>query len=249
MPLVLVHGVPESEAVWDLLRRELDRDDVIALSPPGFGAPLPAGFEATSDGYLAWLIYALEHIAGPIDLVGHDWGGGHALRVAARRPDLIRSWCVDSAGITDPDYVWHDLAQSWQTPGAGETAIADMFDIPLEARTQMWLNFEADAEAAPKLALAGTPEMGASVLTLYRSALQPKLVEWGKELDRAERRPGLIINATEDPFVGGPDAAHRAALRYGAEEARLDGLGHWWMMQNPRQGAAALNKFYADSVA
>ncbi len=46
------------------------------------------------------------------------------MRLACERPDLIRSWCVDVAGCFAPDYVWHDLARVWQTPGAGEEAIA-----------------------------------------------------------------------------------------------------------------------------
>ena len=43
MTLVLVHGNPETAAIWDDLREQLGRDDVIALSPPGFGAPVPDG--------------------------------------------------------------------------------------------------------------------------------------------------------------------------------------------------------------
>ena len=46
------------------------------------------------------------------------------MRLAMSRPDLIRSWATDIAGCADPDYVWHDLARVWQTPGAGEQAIA-----------------------------------------------------------------------------------------------------------------------------
>ncbi|MFL3020887.1 MAG: alpha/beta fold hydrolase, partial [Candidatus Poriferisodalaceae bacterium] len=52
MTVVLVHGNPETEAIWGPLRTELGRDDVIALSPPGFGSLLPEGFDVTSDGYL-----------------------------------------------------------------------------------------------------------------------------------------------------------------------------------------------------
>ena len=102
--VVLVHGNPEVAAIWDSLRAELGRDDVVMLSPPGFGAPVPDGFEATADEYRDWLIAELEAMEGPLDLVGHDWGGGHVLRVAAARPDLIRSWCSDVAGIVDPAY-------------------------------------------------------------------------------------------------------------------------------------------------
>ena len=38
MPAVFVHGNPESSAIWNLLIPELDRQDVVLLSPPGFGA-------------------------------------------------------------------------------------------------------------------------------------------------------------------------------------------------------------------
>ena len=108
----------------------LGRDDVVALSPPGFGAPVADGFGATSDDYLAWLVAELEALDGPIDLVGHDWGGGHVQRLAATRPDLIRSWVTDIAGAADPEYVWHDMAQVWQTPGDGEAFVEAMMTMP-----------------------------------------------------------------------------------------------------------------------
>ena len=131
--IVFVHGNPETTAIWDPLiaalcepsessnerTMQFKRDDVVALSPPGFGAPAPDGWGATSDEYLAWLIGEVEQLDGPIDLVGHDWGGGHVQRLAATRPDLIRSWVTDIAGCADPEYVWHDMAQVWQTPGDG----------------------------------------------------------------------------------------------------------------------------------
>jgi pimeloyl-ACP methyl ester carboxylesterase len=73
-----------------------------------------------------WLAAELESIGGPIDLVGHDWGGGHVLNVAMTRPDLIRTWVSDVPGVFDPDYVWHDLAQQWQTAEVGEAAVTEL---------------------------------------------------------------------------------------------------------------------------
>ena len=70
-------------------------------------------------GYHAWLVAELEAIDGPIDLVGHDWGTGHVAGIAADRPDLIRSFAMDCGGLVHPDYVWHDMAQAWQTPEVG----------------------------------------------------------------------------------------------------------------------------------
>src|SRR5215217_2331870 len=111
MPVVFVHGNPETDAIWEPLVEALGRDDVTCLSPPGFGASAPDGWGATRDDYQDWLVGALAELGDPVDLVGHDWGGGHVAGVAMTRPNLLRSWCIDVAGIFHPDYVWHDLAQ------------------------------------------------------------------------------------------------------------------------------------------
>lgn len=245
MPVVLVHGNPETAAIWDELRKELGRDDVIALSPPGFGAPVPEGFGATSDDYLAWLIAELEKIDGPIDLVGHDWGGGHVMRLAIERPDLVRSWCTDIGGCFDPEYVWHDAAQVWQTPEAGEAAVAGMAGAPVEARTAQFQSLGMSPEAAANVAAAVNADMARCILALYRSAAQPRLAEIGKDVAKAKAKPGLVIIATEDHYTGGETLARRTAERAGAKVAMLQGLGHWWMCQDPKRGAAALNEFYA----
>ncbi len=92
MTAVFVHGVPETPAVWRGLLAALDRPDTVALSLPGFGSARPAGFGATMDEYVAWLAAELERLGDPVDLVGHDWGGGFVARVASTRPELVRSW-------------------------------------------------------------------------------------------------------------------------------------------------------------
>jgi pimeloyl-ACP methyl ester carboxylesterase len=246
MTVVLVHGNPETTAIWDPLRAELGRDDAVALSPPGFGAPVPDGWGATSDEYLAWLVAEVESIAGPIDLVGHDWGGGHVQRLAATRPDLIRSWVTDIAGAADPEYVWHDMARVWQTPGEGEAFIEAMFSTPVEERAATFVSLGMTEAAARSCAEASaSPEMGRCILALYRSAAQPKMAEWGEQLARAGRRPALVIIASEDPYTGGEVLARRSAERFGAEVAVLEGLGHWWMLEDPARGAAVLRDFFA----
>jgi pimeloyl-ACP methyl ester carboxylesterase len=243
--IVFVHGNPETTAIWDPLIAALGRDDVVALSPPGFGAPTPDGWAATSDDYLAWLIDEVEQLDGPIDLVGHDWGGGHVERLAAARPDLIRSWVTDIAGTADPEYVWHDMAQVWQTPGAGEEAVAGMAGLPVEARKAAFIDIGMTEDAAQSCAAAVDDEMARCILALYRSAAQPKMTEWGAELEAAERRPALVIIATEDHYTGGEALARRAAERFGAQVAMLPGLGHWWMLQDPAAGAKVLADFFA----
>ena len=115
MTIVFVHGNPETEAIWDDLVPHLRNDDVVRLSPPGFGCVIPSGFDCSTDSYRDWLAGELENLAQPIDLVGHDWGGGHVIRIAMDRPRsntilderylgrLRRGLCLarDGAGLAD----------------------------------------------------------------------------------------------------------------------------------------------------
>lgn len=248
MTVVFVHGVPETAAIWEPLVTELGRDDVVLASPPGFGAPVPVGFEATADGYAEWLVDELDRVAsesdGPVDLVGHDWGGGHAMRAATRRPELVRRLVTDLAGAADPAYVWHDLARIWQTEGAGEDLVAAMSATPIERRAETLADAGMTPAAARACAEANGPEMGACILRLYRSARQPRMTVWAGEYAELDRRPEtLVIVPHDDPYTGGPALARRVAQRWHAEIAELEGLGHWWMLQDPARGAATLGGF------
>ena len=244
-PAVLVHGNPETADIWSPLISVLSRCDVEAISPPGFGAPVPEGFGATADEYAVWLVGELEDKPAPVDLVGHDWGGGHVIRVAIERPDLIRSWAIDIAGCMAPDYQWHDMAQAWQTRGVGEEAIAGMVSMPVQDRAGMLESLGMTKSVALAVAEANDEEMGRCILALYRSAAQPAMSDLGQRLEAAARRPGLVIVPTEDQYTGGEERARWSAGQAGAEVAVLTGLGHWWMLQDPAAGASALEKFWS----
>lgn len=244
MTIVLVHGNPETDALWGPLVDALARTDVVRLSPPGFGAPLGVGFPATYLAYRDWLEEELEGIEGPIDLVGHDWGGGHVVNVVMHRPELVRSWASDVVGLFDPEYLWHDLAQVWQTAGDGEQLVDTMFGGTLEDRAEQMVALGIPLDIATSIAAAQGPEMGRAILSLYRSASQPAMADAGRALENAAGRPGLSLLATEDPYIGPEDHRRRAADRAGARTEVLDQLGHWWMVQDPARGAAALSRFW-----
>jgi pimeloyl-ACP methyl ester carboxylesterase len=161
------------------------------------------------------------------------------------RPELVRSWASDIVGVFDPDYVWHDLAQVWQTPGAGEQLVETMMGAPLNERVEQPSGLGMTPEVATKVAVGQLPEMGRAILLLYRSARQPAMAEAGQRLERASARPGLSLLATDDHYVGSDKIRRRAADRAGARTEVLDGLGHWWMVQDPARGAAALARFWA----
>lgn len=248
--VVLVHGVPETPAIWRPLTAALAErgiTDVRAVSPPGFGVPVPAGFDPSMDAYAGWLLAELDAIASDgveIDVVGHDWGTGHVMSVLAQRPDVVRTWATDVAGIVHDDYVWHDTAQAWQTPDVGEEVIAGMTGAGSDERIALFRSLGIPDDMAPDLAAGLTPEMGRCILALYRSGAQPAMGELGARVVEADRPPGLVIDAPEDPYIG-RDLSLEMANRLGAETLTLDGRSHWWMVSDVDPVADALADFWS----
>jgi pimeloyl-ACP methyl ester carboxylesterase len=248
--VVLVHGNPETAAIWGPLTealRERGRTDVVALSPPGFGAPVPEGFDPTMDDYAQWLVGELEAIresGTEIDLLGHDWGAGHVYGTLARRPDLVRTWAGDIAGILHSDYVWHDMAQAWQTPEIGEQVVAGATGSSLDERVALFLGLGLPDGIAEQLAAAFDDEMGRCILRLYRTGAQPAVGELGDRLAEMELPAGLIIDADLDEYIP-TDLSNEVAARLGTEILRLDGRGHWWMVSDVAPVADALIGFWS----
>ena len=248
MPIVLVHGVPETDAIWDPLAERLSVDhghDVVRLIPPGFGAPVPSDFEPNRESYVSWLAGELESIGGDVDLVGHDWGAGHTFGVVATRPELVRSWAADVAGIMHPDYVWHDMAQLWRTPDVGEETIGGMMGASTDDKVTLFESLGMPPEIGRKVALANDETMGRCILALYRSAGPDDLRPVYDLLpDTAATKPGLVIVPTADPYVDA-DLSYEVADHADAQTAPLEGLGHWWMLEDPDQAAEALDSFWS----
>jgi pimeloyl-ACP methyl ester carboxylesterase len=244
MPAVLVHGVPETDRVWEPLRSHLSRDDVVALGLPGFGRPRPDGFGATKEDYAAWLVEQVEALGQPVDLVGHDWGGGFAMRLVSVRPDLVRTWVLDVAALAHPDFVWHQFAQVWQTPDEGEAFMEAWLIGPAEGRSAMFAAEGAPSELAEALGAAIDRTMADAILALYRSATQVHQ-DWGPDF-AAIPRPGLVLVPSADPFL---DAAHsrEAGERAGARVEPLEGVSHWWMLSDPAGAARMLENFWSSA--
>jgi pimeloyl-ACP methyl ester carboxylesterase len=247
--VVFVHGNPETAAIWEPLGEALAAQSIesIALSPPGFGAPVPDGFDPSMDGYATWLVDELERltVAGhELDVVGHDWGAGHVAGALARRPDLFRTWTIDIAGVLDHDYVWHDLAQVWQTPEAGEHAVAQMATASTDDTTALFASLGLPRPMAAQVAAAVDEDMGRCILRLYRTGAQPAVGALGDRLATMELPPGLVVNAVLDPYV--PTALTVAtAERLGADVLTIDDRGHWWMVAEVDEIAGRLAAFWS----
>ena len=104
--------------------------------------------------------------------------------------------------------------------------------------------FGVPSDAAAAMGGWADATMAASILDLYRSAVDVGK-EWGPDF-RDIPRPGLVVIPSEDPFLSA-DGARSGAERAGAQTADLDGLGHWWMLQDPGRGARLLEDFWAST--
>jgi len=108
----------------------------------------------------------------------------------------------------------------------------------------MFTGMGISQDVADALAAGVDEAMGTCILALYRDAAQPAMAELGSRVFAADTPPGLVITATADAYVS-TDLGREVAARLGAGELLLDGLGHWWMTEDPAPAADGLAAFWA----
>jgi pimeloyl-ACP methyl ester carboxylesterase len=99
-PALYVHGLGGSSLNWtDLSYLLAGRLDGEAIDLPGFGRSGPARsytMAAMADRVIHWIEYRDR---GPVHLVGNSLGGVITVRVAATRPDLVRTLTLISPAM------------------------------------------------------------------------------------------------------------------------------------------------------
>jgi pimeloyl-ACP methyl ester carboxylesterase len=105
VPIVLVHGIPTSPALWRHVVPRLRPYRVLAFEMTGYGDSIPAGkgsdisVGAQADRMLAWL----DHLRiDRVILGGHDLGGGVVHIAAVRRPRCAPVCSSPTASATTP---------------------------------------------------------------------------------------------------------------------------------------------------
>ena len=117
--------------------------------------------------------------------------------------------------------------------------------MSLDDRTALLSGVGIPERGARDVAAAVDQTMADSILALYRSAVDVGN-EWGPDFQDIPK-PGLGVIAPEDGLAN-PERSEAAAARAGATVHRLDGLAHWWMLEDPARGARMLEDFWS-SVA
>ncbi|WP_084210996.1 alpha/beta hydrolase [Pseudonocardia acaciae] len=102
-PAVYLHGLSGSGTNWtDLAAQLAPHAPGMALDLPGFGRsrPLASGLYSLAAHADAVLCFLAGH-GRPVHLLGNSLGGAIALRVAARRPELVRSLTLLAPAMPD----------------------------------------------------------------------------------------------------------------------------------------------------
>ncbi|MFF5206860.1 alpha/beta fold hydrolase [Streptosporangium sp. NPDC000396] len=135
---VYVHGLAGSATNWTDLMGELS--DVVtghAIDLPGAGySPEPPGRDYSIDAHARAVATLIERVStAPVHLFGNSLGGAVSVRVAATRPDLVRSLILISPALPDllPRYGPARVALS-AVPGLGEWAFERLRVLPAERR-------------------------------------------------------------------------------------------------------------------
>ncbi|MCT2591896.1 alpha/beta hydrolase [Streptomyces sp. N2-109] len=103
-PALYVHGLGGSSQNWSALMGQLsDTVDGEALDLPGFGhSPPPDDGDYSVSGHARAVIRQLEAAGrGKVHLLGNSMGGAVATRVAAVRPDLVRTLTLVSPALPE----------------------------------------------------------------------------------------------------------------------------------------------------
>ncbi|MEV0849398.1 alpha/beta hydrolase [Streptomyces sp. NPDC049954] len=103
-PALFVHGLGGSSQNWSALMQSLAGDlDAEALDLPGFGeSPPPDDGDYSITGQARTVVRLIEARGrGPVHLAGNSMGGAVATRVAAARPDLVRTLTLVSPALPE----------------------------------------------------------------------------------------------------------------------------------------------------
>ena len=256
--VLCVHGMSGAATNWTDLMAELAPDfDCAALDLPGSGLSPPprtgAGYSVTGQsGTVARLIETLG--AGPVHLVGNSMGGAVAVRVAARRPDLVRTLTLISPALPDLKVrgsVMHfpvlalPVAGEWlvrryaarypvENRVAGVFATCfydparlhpDRFALEVEAlRRRDELSYEATSLAR-------------AARTLVAETLRPRPFSLWREAGQVTA-PSLVVFGSRDRLVNSRLAARAAGTFRDALVAVLPETAHLAQMERPGLVAA-----------
>ncbi|MFD5414523.1 alpha/beta fold hydrolase [Streptomyces nojiriensis] len=264
-PALFVHGLGGSSQNWsDLMARLADTVDGEALDLPGFGwSPPPADRDYSVTAFARVVIRHLDAAGrGPVHLFGNSLGGAVSTRVAAVRPDLVRTLTLVSPALPEVRVqksavptallavpgvaalfgrLTQGLSAEQRTRGVTELCYGD----PSRVTPEGFRN--AVEEMERRMAL---PYFWEAMTRSSRGIVDAYTLGGQHGLWRQAQRvlaPSLLVYGGRDQLVS-YRMAHKAAAAFrGSRLLCMPEAGHVAMMEYPEAVAAAFRELLSDT--
>ncbi|WBB49009.1 alpha/beta hydrolase [Verrucosispora sp. WMMA2044] len=267
-PALYVHGLGGSSQNWtDLAGLLADRLDGQAIDLPGFGRSEPGRrytVPVFADRVIRWIEYSDR---GPVHLFGNSLGGAISVRVAALRPDLVRTLTLVSPALPFLDFrrslqgrmlpllaiprgervaAWRlaQLAPEVMAQQVMEACVADLSRISdqrrSEALEEIRVRYEAEHYAA-----AYVRTFRGLVSSFVRSYLPGSGSLW--RMAGTVRAPSLVIGGRQDRLVDVRVAPQAARVIPDSRLLMINGVGHVAQLEVPRLVARAVLGLLAEA--
>lgn len=237
--VVLVHGLGSRASDWlPTARRLAKHHRVVLVDLPGHGEsamPAPFSLGNASRG----LARALDGEAGePFLLVGHSLGGLVAAAAALEHPARLRGLVLVETALRP------------QVDAADRAALLQALDRDYDGLLHAaYLDFGRDSAQGEALY--------AEVARLDPATVKPWIrLAWTADLSRQAARlrvPVLAVLAPRSWGAGEPWSAAATALGYARvphlRAVRLDGCGHFVMLDRPAELARLIERFATEVMA
>jgi len=256
-PALCVHGLEGSSRNWtdliDLLRNRLACD---AMDLPGFGDSPPRPDGRYSIAALAQTVIALiGKKQAPVHLIGNSLGGAVCVKVAATRPDLIKTLTLISPALPDSrprlDLIRFPVMSM---PRVGARVVKQYQVLPPERRVADVITtcygdpslFSSDRFAIEVAELTRRDELGHAAAVLIGSVrtLTAEFLRKGRHSawrDAARvTAPTLVIYGSRDRLVDARMAGRAAHQFADARVVVLPRTGHVAHMEQPAAVAAEI---------
>ena len=247
-PVVLLHGFGESTYSWRLVAPELaSRYRVIAVDLNGFGYTErlrdPAGY--TIDGQMRLVLGVLERLGiERAHFVGHSYGGGLTLWIAAHHPERLRSMALLDSTL--PRYSATRRSRAANVRALTHVYLRTVAMRPGYLQKELRASYGDDALATPEVARAYLDRLRIEGIDDAYYGLTAKNGLPLPEVDLAAIRvPALLVWGRDDELTPVKNGERIAASLPDARLTVIPDCGHSPMEERPRELLAELLPFLA----
>ena len=251
-PVLLLHGVPQTAIAYRHLFPVLALDRrVVAPDLKGLGGSEVGGPYDLPTLVREMAALILHEIDGPVDVVGHDWGGVLALALAGARPDLVRRLVVVNAPYRKINLARAFHIPLFSLPGLPEVAFKlsgrRLVDGMLRLAWKADRPLEADVRDRYAAAYADRQRISA-MLGYYRAGTRAKIAARRSAAEPPAATPTglgrLVLWGAADPVLTMAIAESVCRdLGPAAELVALPGIGHFPLEEAPEDAVRVITRF------